>query len=164
MSYDILILINLVLKTEADYQNFRYSLEKSLSTLSIAERKKLLICATELIQNNYIHNNANDLKISIYQNSQQTIIESTQFLIEDDVEKIKKRLQLINKTEIQILKKQKIENIQKSLDKLESSPGNGLIVCRITSGNTIDFRLVCKEQEIFQTVITIKTDKHGKDY
>jgi hypothetical protein len=157
MSFETKILIDLVLKSEADYQNFRYSLEKSLSTLSLPERKKLLICATELIQNNYIHNNASELKISIYRNPLQTIIESTQFLIKDDCEKIKEHLLLINNTEIPILQQQKTENIKKSSEKLEGSPGNGLILCRLKSGNTIDFKIISEKKDVFQTVIIIKT-------
>ncbi len=135
------ILLSITPETNEDYENFRFLTESAFEGFPINLRKKLLFCITELIQNNYIHNRGNKSEIMVYRTNKQVIIESKQEVSKDNYLKIEKQVQQINNMDISALEELKINNIKESSEKKQVSPGNGLLTCRIKSGNLISINI-----------------------
>ncbi len=159
------ILLKISLDSEDDYLNFRFVAEKALVELDFRLKKKLLICLTELIQNNIIHNQSSTCQIEVYSSDNQIFIKSKQRLSFENIKNIENKLSLINRMSIPDLEALKRINIIKAVEENRVSPGNGLIICRIKSENKIDLNIIngTKKNNSEEINIFVKTNFNGKD-
>lgn len=137
-----------------DYDNLRKILESNFLQFTIKTRKKLLIIATELVQNNIIHNNSNPCVLKIYENYENIILEITQEVNKIKLEKILNKISCINNYSDETLKDIYKKNIVNSSEK---RVGNGLILSRIKSGNKIEIKSEeSSDKKVFNLQILIK--------
>jgi hypothetical protein len=113
-----------------------------------------LIIATELVQNNIIHNNSNPCVLKIYENYDDIILEITQEINKTQLEIILNKISCINNYSDETLKDIYKKNIVNSSEK---RVGNGLILCRIKSGNIIEIKSEeSSDKKVFNLQILIK--------
>ncbi|MDD3859345.1 MAG: DUF6272 family protein [Bacteroidales bacterium] len=143
---------------DQDYDNLRNILENNFSDLNLKTRKKLLIIATELIQNNIIHNNSKPCFIKIIKKTDHLILEITQETDKDKLGTITDKISSINNWSTKKLKEIYRKNITDSLDK---RVGNGLILCRIKSENLIEIKSEeLSNRKAFKLKILIKLNHY----
>lgn len=159
------IVLNYEFNLPDDYHNFNLIIESALKEHNIVSAKKILICSTELIQNNIIHNNLSPSKIEISTNYDTTIIEYSQIAVAENYFKIKSLIDTINNISILSIKEKIRNNIIK--ENRESSCGNGLMICRYKSGNNINVQLINKiisgDETIYYFKIQLKINNNDKD-
>ena len=122
-----------------DYNNFNIILEEKLKNLNILNYKKILICSIELIQNNFIHNNNNKLKLTIYRSSNNIFIETEQYFTQEIANKIINKISKINSKTMSELKEMYQKNV--ITPNLSQSVGNGFITCKLKSKNNIETQI-----------------------
>lgn len=159
------IVLNYEFNLPDDYHNFNLIIESALKEHNIVSAKKILICSTELIQNNIIHNNLSPSKIEISTNYDTTIIEYSQIAVAENYFKINSLIDTINNISILSIKEKIRNNIIK--ENRESSCGNGLMICRYKSGNNINVQLINKiisgDETIYYFKIQLKINNNDKD-
>lgn len=126
--------INLCFNNEHDYDSFRSIIEKALTKTNIKNKKKVLIIATELIQNNIIHNESNPSVLKIFEAQNSLHLEISQNVDKYKLSKITNLINSINNLSIDLLKDTYKKNI---ISADNNQVGNGLILCRLKSGNKI---------------------------
>ncbi|HOZ31098.1 MAG TPA: DUF6272 family protein [Bacteroidales bacterium] len=152
--------IEIVLNKRDDFDNFRYKLEIAFSQICNKTKKKLLIIATELIQNNIIHNNSNPCKLKIFNKDRFLILEMAQTTDKNKIEIIKKIINSINCLDENSLKEKYRNNI---INCQGNNVGNGLILCRLKSENPIMLSFKrCTDADRYQLRITIKITNYDK--
>jgi len=143
-----------------DYENFSYDLKNQLSCLNPVIRKKIIIIATELIQNNIIHNNSKPCVLSINVQKNYVYFEINQLTEADKLKKIRETLASINElseTSLKDIYKNNISNFNKK------NVGNGLILCRLKSGNKIGLLSEKTDNEnIYSFTLAIKLKHYDK--
>lgn len=143
-----------VIINKNNYSQLNSIISELVSTKDIPKsiRKKISVCILEIVQNNCIHNNNEDLIIQILKNKTIKIV-FTHKLIIDNYLKLKNHIQEINSFSIEELKNIKIHNIISQSKK--KSTGNGLIICRIKSGNPIILEDLNKESNIIKSSLIL---------
>ncbi|MDR2836237.1 MAG: DUF6272 family protein [Bacteroidales bacterium] len=158
-------------KNKKNFDNYSEILFKNLEKYEEIPkniRKKIFICAVELIQNAIIHN---DSKIDTFRfslNSFNANFSIKQKMSKNKFEKLQGLITKINDTSLENLKIEYQENLLKEIG---GSVGNGLILCRLKSENCfylinegeIDnkYKNIDSEQE-FMTKILLEF-KHGNN-
>lgn len=128
-------IINLDFDYFKNKDNFNTILENKLENFKKNLKKKILICATELIQNNFIHNDFKNISLEIKKRETSYILIVEQIVENEKSLKILQKIVEINKKNIDELKEIYKNNLQNScLDNV----GNGLIICKIKSKNNIE--------------------------
>jgi hypothetical protein len=125
-----------------DYRDFNLIIESLIKKHKLNSGKKIVICATELIQNNIIHNNSSPSSIEISTNYNSTIIEYSQTVIAEQFLKINSLIDTINNIDLITIKDKIKNNIMN--DSKNSSCGNGFMICRSKTGNQINLQLINK--------------------
>ncbi len=143
------IIIN---KTNYSQLNSIISELLSIEDIQKSIRKKITVCILEIVQNNCIHNDNEDLIIQILKNKTIKIVFTHKFSIENYL-KLKNHIQKINSFSIEELKDIKIQNIISQTKK--KSTGNGLIICRIKSGNPIILEELNEESDIIKSSLIL---------
>ncbi|MDD2385583.1 MAG: DUF6272 family protein [Bacteroidales bacterium] len=119
----------------ADAGAFVALVSEQLSNLKTKIKKRIILSAVELLQNNLIYNNKNAAIFQVIETTSDYIVEIKQAMETAMIENIIKQLKNIN--EIEVVDLQGI--YQKNLSTTSNSTGNGHVFCRIKSENPIDF-------------------------
>jgi hypothetical protein len=148
-----------------DYRDFNLEIESLIKIHKLTSGKKIVICSTELIQNNIIHNNSSPSIIEISTNYNSTIIEYSQTVNEEQFLKINSLINTINNKDLITIKDLIKTNIMN--DSKNSSCGNGLMICRLKSENIINVQLINKvssgNETYYYFKIQLKINNNDKD-
>jgi hypothetical protein len=148
-----------------DYRDFNLIIESVIKNHKLDSGKKIVICSTELIQNNIIHNNSSPSIIEISTNYNSTIIEYSQTVIAEQFLKINSLIDTINNIDIITIKDKIKNNIMN--DSKNSSCGNGLMICRLKSRNIINVQLIdnvsSENETYYYFKIQLKINNNDKD-
>lgn len=148
-----------------DYRDFNLIIESVIKNHKLDSGKKIVICSTELIQNNIIHNNSSPSIIEISSNYNSTIIEYSQTVIAEQFLKISSLIDTINNNDLITIKDKIKNNIMN--DSNNSSCGNGLMICRLKSGNIINVQIINKvyseNETYYYFKIQLKINNNDKD-
>ena len=159
------ILFTCEFKNQEDYIDFNLKIESGLKDLNKKQLKKILICSTELIQNNIIHNFSSPSIFEISKNNNSIIIEYSQIIDEVQFLKLDALINTINNIDLISIKDKIKNNITNNLKNV--SCGNGLMTCRLKSENTINVQLINKvysENETYYNFkIQLKLNDNDKD-
>ena len=155
----------ILLKINFDGEKCYHTFPIELSKLRLLENKNLekniKIIASELIQNNFIHNHYKKSLLKIEKTSNSIMID---FVFDMDITECKRlgeKIEIINNysdDELTIIKKNNL--ISKNLDENRPKTGNGLIICKLKTKNKIDFFYKTDNlvQKIANCKITLKID------
>lgn len=148
-SLEIKILIDRTFSTAEDYENLIAILDPAISLVPSAFKKKVLICCTELIQNNHIHNPGTEISLLIFTVGHLLKIEATQIVTENVLnlisEKIKK-LNALSIEELTLLYRENLTTSETIRHQGQQTTGNGLITCRLKSQNPLQLILINSNQ------------------
>ncbi len=121
----------------------------------ISLRKKILSCSIELIQNNLKHNTKPAIFRFVEHNDYYKA-DITEALFEESFQKLCASIELINSQSINELKIKYQENLTKD----STNTGNGLILCRLKSSDTINYRVLDSDTKDYKNIcISIKFKK-----
>lgn len=115
--------------------NFTDTIDESLSHLCKNIRKRIVSCAIELIQNNLIYNTDKEIVVEISENEDFYILHTTRKSDNDTCRMLIAKIKEINATGHETLKKRFTDNLMR--DNQQAGTGNGLILCKLKSGNDI---------------------------
>lgn len=118
--------------------NYINLIEKGLVYCPELIRKKILICSTEIIQNNIIHNKNrftnSYFSINFTRINNKFYTNYTQILEKKTAKILIEKIDLVNSKSLEELKEIYENNI---LEENNNSAGNGLITCKLKSKNSI---------------------------
>lgn len=119
--------------------NYTDLLNRGIEYCPESIRKKILICSTEIIQNNIIHNeninNNSYFSINFQRINQKFLSTYTHLLSKKSAITILEKIDFINSKTIEEL--QTIYQLNLINPSLNNSVGNGLITCKLKSKNNI---------------------------
>ncbi|MBO4875910.1 MAG: hypothetical protein J5542_11460 [Bacteroidales bacterium] len=121
-------------------------MESQLQEIDKPLRKRIISCAIELLQNNSIHNNSNEIDISVTETDANIKLNTARKLDEKCAKFLNNKIQEINNISIGNLKELFKKNL--SAENLTQGTGNGLILCRLKSDTAIETKFSGETFEI----------------
>ena len=115
--------------------DFVVLLSEHLLGVKTKNRKRIVSCALELLQNNLIHNEENKAVIQVIETAFNYIVKIQQYMDNQIIENLIAQFTNINSIEAGDLRLLYQQNFSNSL----ATTGNGHVFCRIKSENTIDY-------------------------
>lgn len=150
-SLEIKILIDRTFRSAEDYENIIAILDPAISLVPSPLKKKVLICCTELIQNNHIHNPENEISLLIFTVSNLLKVEATQIVPENVLNSISEKIKKLNALSIEdltLLYRKNLTSTETISLGGQKTTGNGLITCRLKSQNPLKLILINSNQNI----------------
>lgn len=129
-------ILSLHISAGSECENIVETLESKLQEIDKPLRKRIISCAIELLQNNFIHNHGNGIDISVIESDGCIKLKTARKLDEISASYLNNKIQEINNISIVNLKDLFKKNL--SSENLGQSTGNGLILCRLKSDSDIE--------------------------
>lgn len=139
-------ILSLHFSAGSDCKNIVETLESQLQEIDKPLRKRIISCAIELLQNNSIHNNSNEIDISVTETDANIKLNTARKLDEKCAKFLNNKIQEINNISIGNLKELFKKNL--SAENLTQGTGNGLILCRLKSDTAIETKFSGETFEI----------------
>ena len=139
-------ILSLHISAGSDCENIVETLESIPQEIDKPLRKRIISCAIELLQNNFIHNHGNGIDISVIESDGCIKLKTARKLDKISVNYLNNKIQEINNIDTNNLKELFKKNL--SSENLEQGTGNGLILCRLKSDSDIETRFSDKTFEI----------------
>lgn len=133
---DTKTILSLNFPAGGDYENIVENMDNKLNGIDKPLRKRIISCAIELLQNNTIHNNGNEIHISVIESNDFIKLRTSRKLDGTNSLCLNYKIKEINNISIDDLKKTFKQNI--SNENMEQGTGNGLILCRLKSDSDIE--------------------------
>lgn len=157
---------NIIFSQIEDYNNVHNILISTLDIFPKRLMKKIIICSTEIIQNNILHNTNHKLSLSIHENDS-LIITMFDFFVNNDIyNSIKAKIDTINSLSIQKLQTIYKYNLQNT-NQISTGANNGLVLCRLKSNNYIELQIKdnnLTQSSLIQVQLILKFDKNGNNH
>ncbi|HPL03725.1 MAG TPA: DUF6272 family protein [Bacteroidales bacterium] len=146
--------------SNSDYDLFFDIITNKINSIEDIEksyRKKIIICAVELIQNNIIHNCKANSRVEISKTNDFIILDYIQSTDKQKYENLIKKIDLVNKMNFENISLKIKENIENSKSNLGS--GNGLLTCRLKTKNFVNIKLIeTNSENEYKFIIRLKFD------
>jgi hypothetical protein len=150
------ILVELDFGGKDDYIDFHIKIEEKIKNLPLPLRKRIIACSTELIQNNFIHNNNMPMNFQIAATSKNILIRCLYHQANKKLIQLTDIIENINSFSFLKLKELYLNNLTSNTN--GDTTGNGLIICKLKSKNNINI-FIDKHENNF--LLELKFDYDG---